>query len=67
MDRRSSANILVREFCGLSSPQFVPAETITELESSVNPQAEKPALRHFGATPVCGLPASAMVARRVQK
>ena len=27
-----------------SSPKFVPAERITELESSVNPQAGKPAL-----------------------
>src|SRR6267143_3988208 len=43
--RRSSADILVCGFWGLSSPQFTPAEKLTELESSVNPQAGKPALR----------------------
>jgi len=30
---------------GTSSPQFIPAEKVAELESSVNPQAGKPALR----------------------
>jgi len=67
MDRRSSAEILVWWFTGFSSPQFVPAEKITELESSVNPQAGKPAPRRFGATLVWGLPAAAMVVRRVEK
>jgi len=42
---RSGADILVCGFWGLSSPQFIPARKFTELESSVNPQAGKPALR----------------------
>ncbi len=40
----SSADILVCGFWGLSSPQFDKAKRSTELESSGNPQAGKPAL-----------------------
>jgi hypothetical protein len=42
--QRRSADIPVCGFWGLSSPQFVTAETAAELESSANPQAGKPAL-----------------------
>src|SRR5207245_1109724 len=40
----TSADILVCGCWGLSSPQFVSAGKIAELESSANPQAGKPAL-----------------------
>ncbi len=41
---RRSADIPVGGFWGLSSPQFLIADNIAELESSANPQAGKPAL-----------------------
>jgi hypothetical protein len=41
--QRRSADIPVCGFWGLSSPQFVSDANIAELESSVNPQAGKPA------------------------
>ncbi len=56
--RRSSADILVCGFWGLSRPQFVLAEKIAELESSANPLAGKPALRRFDAALVWRLRAS---------
>src|SRR5207245_5040819 len=40
----TSADIPVCGFWGLSSPHFLTAENIAELESSANPQAGKPAL-----------------------
>src|SRR5712692_7490659 len=43
-----SADILVCGFWGLSSPQFHKAKRSTELESSGNPQAGKPALPALG-------------------
>src|SRR5713101_1010002 len=42
--RRGSADIPVGGCWGLSSPQFLIADNIAELESSANPQAGKPAL-----------------------
>src|SRR5712692_6863618 len=57
-----SADILVCGFRGLSSAQYVPAEKVTELESSVNPPTGKPAL--LAADTLTGR-ASAVSARRI--